>query len=317
VHVYRWDLDRTYLDTDIHSVRGLLRSAMETADEKRTVPGAPALLRGLVDHDPSARVEILSGSPVQMREVLEQKLQLDGVRFDSLVLKDNLRNLRRGRFRAIRGQLGYKLPQLLALRLSQPAEARETLFGDDAEVDALVYALYADIVAGRVDEAAVAKVLRRGGAYGDQVDHALRSMRRITRSDAVESIFIHVERGVPLQTFDRLGSLVIPVFSWFQAALVLTRRRRLGIDSVEAVVRASSRAGEHPRAWVAWATDALRRGLCDEDTLRDVFARTPSLAHLDEILDRSICLLGDWRRPDISAEHRDYLGFLESATTPD
>ena len=40
VHVYRWDLDRTYLDTDIRSVRGMVRAALEQASEKRTIPGA-------------------------------------------------------------------------------------------------------------------------------------------------------------------------------------------------------------------------------------------------------------------------------------
>ena len=82
MHVYRWDLDRTYLDTDIHSVRGLIRTALESASDKRTLPGAAALMRALTDADPSSRVFILSGSPTQMRDVLREKLTLDGVRFD-------------------------------------------------------------------------------------------------------------------------------------------------------------------------------------------------------------------------------------------
>ena len=39
------------------------------------------------------------------------------------------------RMRAIRGQVGYKLPQLLDLRTRRPTAARETLFGDDSEGD--------------------------------------------------------------------------------------------------------------------------------------------------------------------------------------
>ncbi len=53
-----------------------------------------------------------------MRAVLEEKLKLDGVEWDELVLKDNVRNLLRGRFRALRGQVGYKLPVLLESRES-------------------------------------------------------------------------------------------------------------------------------------------------------------------------------------------------------
>ena len=87
MHVYRWDLDKTYLETDFHSVRGLIRSALEPAEAKRNVPGSAALLRALSSR-PGSRVIFLSGSPTQLREVLERKLELDGVRFDELHLKD-------------------------------------------------------------------------------------------------------------------------------------------------------------------------------------------------------------------------------------
>ena len=139
MHIYRWDLDRTYLDTEIDSVRGLLRTALESAGEKKVIPGADALLRSLIRHDPDAMVCILSGSPRQMRGVLREKLALDGIRVDKLTLKDNLGNIRRGRLRAVRDQLGYKLPSLLEARQGMDAQRTETLFGDDSEVDALVY----------------------------------------------------------------------------------------------------------------------------------------------------------------------------------
>ena len=62
------------------------------------------------------RLCIVSGSPRQMRSVLEEKLKLDGVEWDEFVLKDNVSNLMRGRFRALRGQVGYKLPAILESR---------------------------------------------------------------------------------------------------------------------------------------------------------------------------------------------------------
>jgi phosphoserine phosphatase len=122
-------LDKTYLETDFSSIRGIVRSATEPAHAKRTVPGAAALVRAL-GAKPEVRIAILSGSPTQLRDVLEEKLHLDGVRFDSLTLKDNLGNLRRGRLRAIKGQLGYKLPALLQARRDTEAGTTETLFGD-------------------------------------------------------------------------------------------------------------------------------------------------------------------------------------------
>jgi phosphoribosylamine--glycine ligase len=42
---------------------------------------------------------------------------------------------------------------------------RETLFGDDAEVDALVYSIYADAIAGRLHSEELARVLEAAGGY--------------------------------------------------------------------------------------------------------------------------------------------------------
>jgi hypothetical protein len=148
--VYRWDLDKTYLRTEFDSIRDLLRTAVEPATRKRTVPGASVLLRELRATDPAA-VFILSGSPEQMRRVLEAKLRLDGIRWDSFTLKPSLDNLMKGRFRVIKDQVSYKLEALLAARVHGERDHGEILFGDDAEADAFIYSLYADLCAGRVD----------------------------------------------------------------------------------------------------------------------------------------------------------------------
>src|SRR5438046_1002567 len=112
--IARWDLDKTYLRTDFDTVRDLVRTAIERPDQKRTVPGAAPLLREL--GRAGVEIHILSGSPEQLRSRLEEKLRLDGARWSSLTLKPNLENLLRLRFRALRGQLGYKLPALLRRR---------------------------------------------------------------------------------------------------------------------------------------------------------------------------------------------------------
>lgn len=309
MHTFIWDLDRTYLQTDIRSVRGLVRSALETAADKRTVPGADALLRALVAHDPDAAVTVVSGSPTQMREVLEAKLALDGVRVDRLVLKDNLRNITRGRFRAVRGQLGYKLPSLLAHRLGQPAKARESLFGDDAEVDALIYALYAELLSGRVSEDEMVRVMRAGGAYDDQIEHAARSLRRLERTDAVDGIFIRVDEGVPLATYEALSRQIDVVFDWFQAALVLHGRERLSTDAVVAVAAAST--ASHPwglHAIPGWCQDVVRRGLVRADTLHDVLVQPA----LDPVRERALAAVArvPAREEARPREEADWEGFL-------
>jgi hypothetical protein len=258
--VYRWDLDKTYLETDFDSLRGLVRTATESASTKKATPGATALMRGLCA-DPAARVAIVSGSPVQMRAVLEQKLKLDGVRYESLVLKDSLRHLKKGELRAIRGQMGYKLPALLEGRVGLGRGVGETCFGDDAEVDAIVYSVYADALAGRLRPADVARILEAAGAYPPHVEATLSALARVATADPVERIFIRVERGRSPATFAPLGGRVVPVYSWFQAALVLHQGGRLDEEGLRAVLLAVME-GEHVDAWTvgAWVQDIVRRG---------------------------------------------------------
>src|SRR5580704_17984526 len=99
-HIARWDLDKTYLRTEFDTLRDIMRTAFERADEKRTNPGAATLLREMVRA--GIRVHILSGSPEQMRHRLEDKLRLDGIAWHSFTLKPNLQNMLRFRFRAVR-----------------------------------------------------------------------------------------------------------------------------------------------------------------------------------------------------------------------
>jgi hypothetical protein len=271
MHIYRWDLDRTYLDSAIHGVRALLRSAWEPAAMKRTLPGASTLLRGLIASDPSAQVTILSGSPTQMRPVIEEKLRMDGVRVDKLILKDNLRNLKAGRLRAIREQIGYKLPILLEERAKVDACHRESLFGDDAESDALIYVAYADVIAGRLDAAGLDDVLKQGGAYPDQRQRAADAAGRLKLVDAVDHIFIRLDHGRPEQHFAPLGSRLTLVFHWLQAALVLHRDGRLRLPALEALLD-ETRLDLGPAAVEGLVADAVRRGLVRPEDLESTTA---------------------------------------------
>jgi hypothetical protein len=222
----RWDLDKTYLRTDFDSVRDLLRTAMERADQKRTVPGAGSLLREL--SAAGGAVHIVSGSPKQLRGKIEEKLRLDGAVFETLTLKPNLENFLKLRLRAVRDQLGYKLPTLMNLRaaLAEPRDDEgvvvpEICFGDDAEADAFVYSLYADICSGGVDLEALAMVLERGRVYEDNVAVALDAYPRIEKGDVVQRIFIHLEGQSPPSRFAVYGPRVVPFYNYLQPAFVL------------------------------------------------------------------------------------------------
>ncbi|MCA9492132.1 MAG: hypothetical protein KC621_19500 [Myxococcales bacterium] len=309
MHIFRWDLDRTYLETEIDSVRGLVRAAFEEANEKRTVPGAGALVRALQMHDPASRLVVISGSPLQMRTVLEEKLKLDGIRVDRLILKDNLGNLRRGRFRAVRGQLGYKLPNLLRERTEATPGDHETLFGDDAEVDGLVYAVYAAALAGEIGEREVRSILEAGGAYPDAIQISTEALRRLHSEAAVEDIFIRLDRGVPLQRFHLLGQRVTPVASWFQAAAVLRLRDRLGPGALAAVAEAN---GLDPRPAASQLQDLVRRGVVPGGALLEALDH-PACAPLRATTEVALRHLGSLTSDPRPSSRPDFLGFLRAS----
>jgi hypothetical protein len=221
--VYRWDLDKTYLRTEFDTVRDLVRTAFESAAQKRTVPGAAALLRELRATEPLG-IFIVSGSPEQLRRVLEAKLRLDGIRWDELVLKPQLRNILRGRFRTLRDQVGYKLGALLDNRARLPGEIDEFMFGDDAEADAFIYSLYSDMCAGRVGNDILMEVLRRAGVYEDDIPRIVRLASRLPRHDGGRRIFIHLDRVSSPAVFAEYGHRVCPFYNYFQPALVLVEQ---------------------------------------------------------------------------------------------
>jgi len=229
--VARWDLDKTYLRTDFDTLRDLLRTAIERPDQKRTVPGAAALLREL--GRASVQIHILSGSPEQLRSRIEQKLRLDGAKWASLTLKPNLQNLLRLRFRALRGQLGYKLPALLGRRCEGNQRdatgelVHEVLLGDDAEADAFVYSLYADVCEGKVQAPELAAVMRAGRAYEDTIAEAIRLAAHVEKGAVVERILIHLDRQSSPSDFRLYGSRVVPFYNYLQAAFVLHEDGRI------------------------------------------------------------------------------------------
>jgi hypothetical protein len=225
--IYRWDLDKTYLRTEFDTVRDLVRTAFESASQKRTVPGAGALLREIRATDPLG-IYIVSGSPEQLRRVLEAKLRLDGIRWDGFTLKPQLQNLLRGRFRFLKDQVGYKLLALLDSRAAMPAEVEEFLFGDDAEADAFIYSIYADLCAGRVDNDVLMAVLRSAGVYEDDLPRIVRLATRLPRYDGCRRIFIHLDRVSSPVGFEGFGARVCPFYNYFQPAMVLVEQDALG-----------------------------------------------------------------------------------------
>lgn len=280
--IARWDLDKTYLRTEFDTLRDLVRTAVERPDRKRSVPGAAALLREL--SQAGARVHILSGSPRQMRGRLEEKLLIDRVRWDELTLKPNLSNIVRLRFRALKDQLGYKLPMLLAARVADQRRdgalsCSEILVGDDAEADAFVYSLYADVCAGNVTRSALVRVLDKGHLYADQARRCLEAFDQLVRAPVVRRILIHLDRQSPPSRFDEYGPRVVPFFNYFQAALVLGED---GLVSLESILRVASELVREHR----FDADALARSY--RDLVRRGHARGDLVVPLTAASDRML-----------------------------
>ncbi len=302
--IYRWDLDKTYLRTDFDTLKALWRTAFERASDKRTMPGAAPLLRELWRTGPQA-IHILSGSPKQMRPVLEEKLKLDGIRWTSFTLKPSLQQLVRGRVGYLRDQVGYKLNALLESRETSPTEADEVLFGDDSESDAFVYSIYADICAGRVPLDDLTRVLEQAKVNRDDVRRIVRRAGRMPQRDMCRRIFIHLDRMSSPDLFWDYGARVCPFYNYFQPALVLLEQGMIDAESTLRV--AAELVIDHAfaaDALLASYTDLSRRGHAGEGAAlsliehlkttrgHDFSTATPVLKRFGELLEEQRPSLG-------------------------
>ncbi len=232
-HIYRWDLDKTYLATDFETIRDLIRTALQKAEEKHTLPGADALLKELTRDQEESRILLtfISGSPTMMRDVLEEKFALDGIHPDAFILKPTLKNLLKGRFKAIKGQVGYKLEALLRIRAESP-DAPETLFGDDSEQDAFIYSLYADIVRGSIEIEDLRNILVEAEVYASPISRILELAQKVELSQNIRRIFIHLERDSAPGRFRVFGPNLVPISNYFQAAVILVSDHILPIEGL-------------------------------------------------------------------------------------
>src|SRR5690606_23741820 len=110
---------------------------------------------------------------------------------------------------------------------------RETLFGDDAEADAFVYSLYADILSGKLPDSVLAEVCARGRLYEDDVARIAAAARALgAQGGPVERILIHLEGQTPPEAFRTYGARVVPFYNYLQAAFVLFEDASIPVSSV-------------------------------------------------------------------------------------
>lgn len=232
-----WDIDKTYLDTRFSSWRGLAAIPFELAIDKEAIPGSVPLLRALRRGagEKSALVPLyfVSGSPPQLRSTIERKMTLDGVDFDGITFKDQVRLFRSGRFRAIKAQVGYKLLALLLYRQELPQDTRWSLFGDDVESDAETFLLFGEVCAGIRGAELEARLL---GHHVEAPER--RAILELTATlpigpDPVEHAYIHLTEKSDPRRFD--APRLVAARSFLQLALLLHHRGKIRANAVMTV----------------------------------------------------------------------------------
>jgi hypothetical protein len=258
------DIDKTYLATDFETLRGLLSIPFEFAVDKRAITGMAPLLRE-VRRGPGSRSRLtplyfVSASPPQLRRILQKKMLLDGVEFDGITFKDQLRILRHGEVRRLREHLSFKLTALLLYHAELPPGAREILVGDDTESDALCYTIFGDAVAGRLRGDVLRATLARHGVGPGDAAAVTALVDGLEPRDSLARIYIHLEKGTPPETFAPYGRLAATRDA-LQMALDLWGRGEIAASGVVRVAAALRDAGRPLPQLVSSLLDARARGL--------------------------------------------------------
>ncbi len=237
-YVFVWDLDKTYLDTQFETLKGLYRTIIEKAFQKRNIPGTSSLVRALTrSADDFFPIYFVTASPPQMEEKIREKLELDGLKAYGVFCKDNLKNLRPSRFRRLGQQVGYKLQALMQLRQSLNADVKQILWGDDSESDAVIYALYSDICARRLSEASIRQILTHYHVRGDQLDLILKLQSSIPVMDPVYKVYINLASDTDPDYYSKFGRRTLATFNSFQIAVDLYQESILNWQQLLAVAQ--------------------------------------------------------------------------------
>lgn len=266
--VFIWDLDKTYLDSTIDSLSGLFQTIIERSFSKRNIPGTDTLLRALAQERAQRTgsqlfpIYFITASPPQMEERISEKFAFDNIRPLGCFYKDNLKNLRPGRFWRLRRQVGYKLQALLQLRTRLGNDVKQVCFGDDSESDAVIYNLYSDICARRLSANEIRTVLAKLFVTGEQVDTILNLQAQIPTSDPLQKVYINLATDTDPEYYFKFGRRTLATYNTFQLAIDLFQDQRLSLDGVYSVAEDMiQNYGYTPDELVKSVDELIRRGV--------------------------------------------------------
>jgi hypothetical protein len=237
--IYVWDIDKTYLNTNFDTLRGLLRTAFEKAFQKVNVPGTATLIKALESSGSEGPFPLyfISASPPQMEAKIYQKMMIDGIKPYGIFFKDNLRNFRPTKFRRLKQQVGFKIQALLELRLKNKKKVKMVVFGDDSESDAVVYSLFSDICQRRLPNPEILSVLEAMHVLPEQRERIMQLQSQIEPEDPIERIYINLVADTDPDYYQKFGRRVLATFTTFQLALDLFQDSRISKESLVLVAK--------------------------------------------------------------------------------
>src|SRR6185503_8148864 len=283
--VVRSDVDLTYLDTHFMSTTDKLALLVQRGSERTTLPAMQAVYRGMRRGATSADdvpLSFLSGSPNFFKMPLEEKMRVDLIAQDGVVLKPfkdiiaaKVTDVDLGAIvPALEEQVGYKLTALLRLRLDVPPDTKEILMGDDSEADAVAYSLYhrftskqltADALVAAADAVPVDATWRPA-----IVDLAGRVAPVLPQTAPVVTIYIN-RTGTPNSRFP-VASWTVPSLTRYHTgawplALDLFEEGRLSGPATAAVKARLIELGQTNATLSAAAQDAVTAGFVQAATV--------------------------------------------------
>lgn len=224
------DLDKTYLETEFESLIAMAKIPFEEASDKRTVYGASEVINELQNRNlcllsgQRAALHFVSSSPPQLRNVLEYKLTFDGIHWTSDTFKNQLRNIRPGRFHLLREHVAYKSAAILSVIKMSPMPPKLLFIGDSAESDAFIYLGIKLLLEGKLTPDGYCQYLKIGGVSASEGKEIKDRLCIGLRGD-VSGIFIRELPGKALRQFEPLTDPIVGFGSFFEVVLWMVLHR--------------------------------------------------------------------------------------------
>ena len=221
------DVDKTYLNTDFESIKGLMWIPFEVAVDKVTIGRMNYIYQGLRfgrgDLPQFTPLFFVTASPPLVYKALSSKMLRDGVEYDAIIMKDQPELFKKLKFYQLKTQVTYKLYALFEMMRLLPGKNYSLLLlGDDTESDMKIYTLFKRIVEEKPPVFKVADLLLENGVEIDYLEGLLRLIREFDKNIKIRYIFIYLTKKEFLVSEG--GAPVIQYSSTDQLATFLHRK---------------------------------------------------------------------------------------------